>query len=163
MSDPEYFKNHALKLGKLTGNLLSIEMGARLAIVKLDANAASKVFSQLPQVKEGEVVEWNAFTNSDDLRQTLDKYNKYAPLECRLDVNSIVALRDSLAHGRTFGFGNAKHLRLLKFSRKQSAGKVKVEVAQDMTDSWFSEGINMLDKALSKIATALDYEKREIK
>jgi len=163
MSDPEHFQNHALNLGKLTGNLLSIEMGARLAIVKLDAHAASKVFSQLPQVKEGDLVEWNAFTNSDDLRQTLEKYNKHAPLECRLDVSSVVALRDALAHGRTFGFGTAKYLRLLKFSRKQNAGKIAVELAQDMTDSWFSESNQLLEKALSKITNALNYEKREIR
>jgi hypothetical protein len=38
MSRKEHFINHALKLGKIVGNLQTIEMAARLAIVKLDHN-----------------------------------------------------------------------------------------------------------------------------
>ncbi|MCF6257584.1 MAG: hypothetical protein L3J98_05220 [Gammaproteobacteria bacterium] len=161
MSQKDHFENHALKLGKIVGNLQTIEMAARLAIVKHDEYSASKVATQLPQVKEGERVEWNAFTNSNDLRQALEKYNKHAPLECKVHINSIVNLRDALAHGRTFGFGDMKHLRLLKFQRKQDNGKVVVELAQDMNDEWFDMNVEMLGKALNKLTVALDYEKRE--
>jgi hypothetical protein len=73
MSQKDNFEIHALKLGKLVGNLQTIEMAARMAIVKLDEYSASQVATQLPQVKEGGRVEWNAFTNSNDLRQTLEK------------------------------------------------------------------------------------------
>jgi hypothetical protein len=120
MSDREKFENHALMLGKL----LSIEMGARLALVKLDANLKSKVFTRLSHVKKCDQVEYNAFTNKNDLRQTLEQYNKRASNECKVDVTILVNLRDSLAHGRTFGFGNMDCLRILKFSRKQTDGKV---------------------------------------
>lgn len=161
MSQKDHFENHALKLGEIVGNLQTIEMAARLAIVKLDEYSASSVSTQLPQVQEGEQVEWNAFTNSNDLRQTLEKYNKHAPLECRVDVNSIVNLRDALAHGRTFGFGGMKNLRLLKFQRKQDNGKVVVELAQDMNDEWFNLNIEMLGNALNKLTIALDYEKKD--
>ena len=131
MSNKKNFEGHALNLGKLTGNLLSIEMAARIAIVKLDKHSASQVFTELPQVKEGDQVESNAFTNADDLRKTLEKYNKYAPNEYKVDVAFIVGLRDALAHGRTFGFGNIGCLRLLKFKRKKNnKGRVTVEVAQ---------------------------------
>ena len=64
------------------------------------------------------MVELNAFTNGDDLAQTLEKYNKRAPLDYRIDISPIVNLRDTLAHGRMFGYGSMKSLRLLKFSRK---------------------------------------------
>jgi hypothetical protein len=161
MSDKARFESHALKLGKLTGNLQSVEMGARMVIVKLDQWAANQVQTQLPQVRTGDLVELNAFTNEDDLTQTLEKYNKRAPLDCRIDIDSIVSLRDALAHGRTFGFGSVKHLRLLKFSRKTKDGKVLVELAEDMTDEWFREKIRILDQALEKVRKALDYEKRE--
>lgn len=161
MDQKEKFENHALKLGKLVGNLLTIEMASRLAIVKLDEYAASKVFSQLPQVNEGDQVEWNAFTNADDLRQTLEKYNKRAPLKCKVNITAIVNLRDALAHGRTFGFGKMKHLRLLKFNRKQHQGKVSVDLVQDMNDIWFDENIEMLNEAVNKVTISLDYEKRE--
>ena len=73
----------------------------------------------------------------------------------------IVRLCDALAHGRTFGVGSAKHLRLLKFSRKSTNGKVLVELDADMTEQWFSERIGMLNDALEKATKALGYEKRE--
>ena len=43
MDDKARFEQHALNLGKLTGNLQTIEMAARLAIVKLDKAAAQRV------------------------------------------------------------------------------------------------------------------------
>jgi hypothetical protein len=158
MSSKNSFEKHALQLGKIVGNLLTIEMAARLAIVKLDKFTASKVHTQLPQVKEGDLVELNAFTNADDLRQTIEKYNKRASLDCKIDVGAIVNLRDALAHGRVFGFGNMKHLRLLKFSRKQKADEVLVTLAQDMTETWFDTNIVMLNQAITKIRTSLDYQ-----
>lgn len=161
MSDKARFEQHALNLGKLTGNLQTIEMAARLAIVKLDKAAGERIQSQLPQVRVGELIETNAFTNKDDLNQTLEKYNKCAPLDCRVDRKSIVALRDGLAHGRVFGARTMKHLRLLKFSRKATEGRVAVELAIDMTEEWFLENIRRLNEAVAKITKALDYESRE--
>lgn len=162
MSEKEAFESHALNIGKLIGNLQSLEMGARMVIVKLDQWASKQVQTQLPQVRAGDTVELNAFTNGDDLSQTLNKYNKRIPPDFRLDVLPIVRLRDALAHGRTFGFGSMKHLRLLKFSRKTKAGRVHVELAEDMSADWFDENIRMLNDALEKIRGALDYEKREL-
>ena len=162
MNEKKRFESHAFNLGKLVGNLQSLEMGARMVIVKRDRRAAERVQTQLPQVKAGDLVELNAFTNDDDLTQTLEKYNKRTPLDCRIDVVSIVRLRDALGHGRTFGFGSPKHLRLLKFRRRMSTnGRVSVELAEDMTDEWFGTNIRMLNVALDKVTKALDYEKTE--
>ena len=161
MNDKVRFELHALNLGKLLGNLQSLEMGARMVIVKLDQWAAKQVQTQLPQVRTGDLVELNTFTNADDLTHTLEKYNKRVPLDCRIDVEPIVRLRDALAHGRTFGFGSMKHLRLLKFSRKAKEGKVSVELAEDMSDEWFLENILILEQAFERVTRALDYERRE--
>lgn len=155
------FERHALNLGKLIGNLQTIEMAARLAIVKLDKASGDRVQAQLPQVKIDELVELNAFTNKDDLNQTLEKYNKWASLDCRVDRKPIVMLRDALAHGRIFGTGSMKYLRLLKFSQKANDGKVAVVLAVDMTDEWFQESLLLLTQAIAKITKALDYESRE--
>ena len=57
MSDKARFESHALNLGKLTGNLQSLEMGARMVIVKLYQRAANQVQSQLPRVRTGDVME----------------------------------------------------------------------------------------------------------
>jgi hypothetical protein len=163
MTDRRRFEQHALNLGKLLGNLQSLEMAARLATAKLDRQAAEQVQSRLAQVKRGDVVEVNALTNADDLTQTLERFNKRAPKICRVDVAPIVQLRDALAHSRVFGFGSISHLRLLKFSRRQVAtGKVRVELAEDMTPQWFLTNIRLLNQALAKVTEALDYEQREI-
>lgn len=162
MSRKAFYEAHALSLGKLLGNLQSIEMGARLAIVKLDARAAQIVQAQLPTAKVGDDVEVNAFSNNDDLRQTLEKFNKRAPHTCHIDVGPVVDLRDTLAHGRTFGSGPlGSPLRLLKFSRKAQDNRVSIEVAEDMTPEWFQSKITMLERVLDKVRIALDYEKRE--
>jgi hypothetical protein len=130
MSEKERFESHAFNLGKIVGNLQSLEMGARLAMVKMDCKVSDQVQTQLPQVKAGDLVEFNAFTNADDLAQTLEKYNKRVLFDCRIDVKSIVHLRDAIAHGRAFGV-SMKHLRLLKFARKRRAdGKVHVDLAE---------------------------------
>lgn len=161
MDDKARFETHALNFGKLTGNLQMLEMGARMAIVKLDQRAADRVQMQLSQVKAGEMVNLDAFTNGDDLTQTLKKDNKRTPLDCRIEIGPIVNLRDALAHGRTFGYGSMKPLRLLKFSRKTKEGKVLAELALDMTDEWAFENIRILEQALGKIGKALNYEVRE--
>lgn len=137
-------------------------MGARLTIVKLDERAAKQVHAQLPGVKVGESIEVNSFTNSDDLMQTLEKFNKRVPVNCRLDIKPIVNLRDAMAHGRMFGYDSMRNLRLLKFSRKAKDGKVSVELVQDMTNEWFNQSIQLLDSALEKVRIALDYEKYEL-
>lgn len=162
MSNKLRLETHALNLGKLLGNLQMLEMGARLAMVKLDQRQAAQVQMQLGQVQAGDTLELNAFTNGDDLRQTLEKFNKRAPVNCRVDVAGIVGLRDAIAHGRTFGIGPMKHLRLLKFSRRaNSTAVVQVELAEDMTPEWFTRNIEMLTEALARITKALDYEQCE--
>jgi hypothetical protein len=165
MSDLSPFELHALRLGKLLGNLQSIEMGARLFLDKVDVQRASQILISLPQLKEGDWVECSPLTNGQDLRQVLERFNKFAP-EQRIEVDQIVRLRDALAHGRVFGYGSmqvAKSLRLLKFARKENTGKVQVVMVEDMTEKWFDENLEFLKDALEKIRTALNWEKAALK
>jgi hypothetical protein len=166
MNNEKPFEMHALNVGKLVGNLLSLEFLARIAIIKLDTSAAAQVQTQLLQVNEGDWVEVNALTNADDLTRTLENYNKRTPVEYRVEIKPITKLRDALAHGRMFGHGQLKtnaHLRLLKFSRKKQYNKVQVDLVVDMTEKWFNGNIRMLKDASGKIAKAIDYQVAEIK
>ena len=162
MNNRSDFERHALNLGKLVGNLLTIEMAARMVIAKHESKSGVNFATQLPTVKAGDLVDNDAFTNPDDLRQTLRKYNKRAPSEYKVATDEIVDLRDALAHGRSFGFGNMKHLRLLKFSRKKIGEKIKVELVKDMDDEWFSANILLLNTALEKLTKSLNYEQKEL-
>jgi hypothetical protein len=165
MNQAKWFESHALRLGQIVGNLLSLELLARMVIAKSKPDKSGKVNADLARVKEGDWVGVDALTNSDDLNQTLEKYNKRAPSDCRLDVNQIVRLRDALAHGRSFGqgpVGPPAFLRLLKFSRKNRDGKVQVEICVEMTDEWFADSTIMLFDSLRKVARALDYDFRDL-
>ena len=68
-----------------------------MAIVKLDKRTTDQVQSHLPQVKTGNMVELNVLMNGDDLTQTFKKYTKRAALECRIEIEPIVNVRDALA------------------------------------------------------------------
>lgn len=162
MSNRSDFELHALNLGKLVGNLLTIEMAARMFIAKHEAKLNVNFAKQLPTIKADDLVENDAFTNPDDLWQTLSKYNKRAPSEYKVSTDEIVALRDALAHGRAFGFGSKRHLRLIKFSRKKIGGKIKVELVKDMDDEWFAANICLLNTALEKLTNSLNYEQKEL-
>jgi len=146
---------HALSLGKLLGNLQTIETGTRLFLAKAD---------MIPELKKGDWAELTPLTNNLDLRRVLEKYNKAAK-NCRVVIDRIVNLRDALAHGRVFGRGpiqNVHSLRLLKFKRKAEAKKVQVEIAEEMTEGWFKENIEFLLNSLEKIRTALDWDKTDL-
>jgi len=51
MNQKETFEGHALNLGKLVGNLLTLELMALLALVRLKTPHGGPVTTQLPQVK----------------------------------------------------------------------------------------------------------------
>jgi hypothetical protein len=51
----------------------------------------------------------------------------------------------------------------LKFSRKAAKGKYRVELAQDMSETWFAQNIGVLESALQNLTQALGYERREFK
>lgn len=165
MSELSPFELHALRLGKLLGNLQSIEMGARLFLDKADAQRASQIMRSLPELKKGDWVEFSPLTSGHDLRQVLERYNKFAS-DCGVEIDRIIDLRDALAHGRVFGHGpmqTAKSLRLLKFKREMKAEKVQVTMVEDMTEDWFDKTTEFLKDSLEKIRIALDWDKADLK
>ena len=84
MDQAQTFEKHALYLGKIVGNLQSIEMGARITIAKRDAWQSKQAIVPLPTIKLGDWVEVNPLTDINDLRNALERYNKFAPLECKV-------------------------------------------------------------------------------
>jgi hypothetical protein len=160
-----HFDIHALNMGRLVGNLLTLEMAARMAVARLDRQSGGTPAETLIHVRQGDWVRINPFTNLDDLQRTLEKYNKYAPLACRLELGPIVRLRDALAHGRMFGSGPIRpdaSLKLIKFDTKPQNNHVQVSLVVDMTAEWFSENLATLSKGLEKVARAIDYERRDL-
>jgi hypothetical protein len=117
---------------------------------------------QIAKAGAGDLVELNAFTNADGLRETLETYNSQVRSGCAVDVEMVITLRDALAHGRTFGVGGYPRLRLLKFGRKYVDGKVMVEAADTMNEEWFASQNDLVTDAQEKIRRAIDYDRREL-
>lgn len=166
MDDVEVFEQHALRLGKLIGNLQSLECGARMALAGIEGLQVGQRAKAFLQTSEGDWTDVNPLTGPDGLTETLRKYNARVSSECTVDVSRIVRLRDALAHGRVFGAGRysaSRPLKLLKFSKGEKGGRVQVEMAIDMTEEWFKDNTALLLDALRRITKALDYEMLDLR
>jgi len=152
------WRSLAEQLGRTIGNLQAIEMQARMAIAYLDARekeATEK--TQIPQLKKGDLVAVNILTNSWDMRQVLERYNKLAPSH-RVDVDAIVTLRDNLAHGRVFMLGPMyePRMNLIKFSNKNVDGQVSVDEVQMLTPDWMKEKTLWTYGVLNRISRSIN-------
>jgi hypothetical protein len=154
---------HPLCLGKLIGNLLTIELLARLFLH--NSGGQPQNLNELLRVKVEEFVSLSPLTDGRSLREVLEAYNKSAK-NYPVETSRIVDLRDALAHGKVFGSGSIQTvtvLRLLKFKRNNKKDKkVQVTVAEDMTEAWFVDNIKFLEDSAEKIRIALGYGKDKI-
>jgi hypothetical protein len=135
MSDEEYVRH----LGGLISNLLSLEMGIRAALGNLVPRPrdSSQSFFLAPvgtEFSESDV------TSYESLGQLIDRYNSQMRRHGKKEIDeTIVDLRDALAHGRLLGSEpNVSSLRLIKFS-KPKRGRVRVEFNQQLSAAWFTD------------------------
>lgn len=165
MSEMNPLELHTLRLGKLVSNLQMIEMGARLAIASRSDPEAARGNTLLPRLVVGESVGVTALTSPEGLRKTLQDYNAAVPLECKVEIDPIVELRDALAHGRVFGVGPVSRegvLRLVKFDKDVKNGQVRVAMAIEMTETWSVDRIEFLHDQLNKVQRALDWDSTDL-
>jgi hypothetical protein len=161
-------EDHPLLLGKIIGNLISIELSARLVLENQKPGNLKALMNQLAHFKEGDWVDVSPISDPDGLRGVLNQYNasvEAAHPGLKLDTERIVFLRDALAHGRIFGVMDPKagpYLRLLKFDKNKANGKVQVLLRIEMTREWFDETAALLSAAIEKIRKALDWESAEL-
>ena len=130
---------HARHLGGLIGNLQSLEFLLRIALSKLPGARArgvpsgedfylSPVDSLLPE---------NDLTSYDSLGDLISKFNKEMDKQGKLKIDeSLVAIRDALAHGRVSASVSDETLRLLKFDKPQD-GRVRVVFNEELSEEWF--------------------------
>lgn len=142
---------HSGEVGKLIGNLQSLEFLARAAISEFDPTTRSS--QDLSALKPGGTVKPDAFTSFDSLGETLSQYNSRVPAQYHVRPEPIVALRDALAHGRISGAKPTMPLRLLKFGRVKD-GQIPVELSVDMTEGWFEDQMTLLRGAILSIKAA---------
>ncbi len=132
-------EEHARLLGRIIGNLQSLELLLRAYLYAMGDPPhtplhAGKSFDSLAV---GDTVGVNALTDFSSLGELIERYNtRIQTTHPHLVVDdSIVDLRDALAHGRVSAPDPTNDLSLLKFS-KPSGGTTRVTFLQKLTDQW---------------------------
>ncbi len=138
------------EMGKLVGNLQSFEFLLRSCLYSsVGPQDATLNFDQLAV---GDLVPENPLTNYDSLGDLIKKVN--AQLEAagraeRVD-DSLVIVRDALAHGRVTALRPHGPFRLVKFL-KPMKHKVIVAIAIDLSPQWLAEQINKTRQEAKKV------------
>jgi hypothetical protein len=143
------------RTGLILTNLQSLEFALRLFLYEVECarGATQSCTFDLKDLRVGDLVPENAFTNYDTLGHLVDKVNaeiQSRGLADRVD-RSVVELRDALAHGRVSSVQPQGPYRVLKFS-KPHRGRARVSVAQDMTPEWLSGQVRRTYGEVQKVA-----------
>jgi hypothetical protein len=151
--------DHALKLGKLLGNLQSLEAVLRVYLVKIGDKSRPRKTIQHSywNLRVGDVIEVDEFSNYDSLGKLIRKFNDdiRARDTSLLIDRDMVEIRDVLAHGRIAGEReDTVTLKIVKFG-PPSKGKVIVVFSALMDDAWFAQYIPLSHEQIIKVGEAL--------
>ena len=152
--------DHALKLGKLLGNLQSLEALLRVYLLKVGqkSRSAKSIRHSYWNLRVGDVIDEDEFSNYDPLGKLIRKFNKDVKVrdDSLLLDPAVVDIRDLLAHGRVAGEReDTSSLRIVKF-RKPSNGKVIVVASTLMDDEWFARSIPLVAAQIRMVGRALE-------
>ena len=135
---------HACELGKLLGNLQSLELGLRSFLYHQQdpPHSPAAQGSSLLAPLVGDEVPENAFTDWSSLGQLVDRFNaRVSVSDPTLVVDrSVVDLRDMLVHGRLSASSAAPPLRLVKFD-KPVKGRARVTFSAEITLDWLKSSV----------------------
>jgi len=151
-------QQHPLNLGKLLVNFQSLELILRAFLFKIEEISGSPLAKLINfnELREGEEVPENAFTNYDTLKELIEKYNNNPTILAaglRID-KTLVDIRDAIAHGRVSSSTPSSPCRLLKFSRPAN-NRTKVTFSILLTPEWYNEQLPRVQKAAITVAEAL--------
>ena len=151
---------HALAFGSLMGNILSLEFLLRLFLLKNEGNSEDSFpeWGKFHELKEGDSITLNAFTRDKYFSNVVQKYNKDSRIEKRgLAINNtLVDLRNALAHGMISGLNPSPPLRLLHFDFDRKQGIVSVKLNVLLTIQWFNEQIVQVRLAMENVEKAIE-------
>lgn len=142
-------------MGKLKSNLISLETFLRFYILKKEGD--DKNFIEPSCANVGDLVKINAFTNYDTLNELIDRYNRYQSISEKIDSQTIISIRDLLAHGRAYSLKEGSPLIIIKYEREnqQNKGFVKMTHKEILDTKWFNDANTIIHNLLQKIAKEL--------
>lgn len=146
-------EEHARHLGALVSNFQSLEFVLRLLLQKCPSARPYGVpyGTDIYSYPVGAELPENEVTSYDTLGQLIEKYNaEIANLGLAPMDETIVEIRDALAHGRVSAADPGNELRLLKFS-KPVDGRVRVTFNQALSSDWFTAQKKRVYEAMQSV------------
>jgi len=160
MSGLQQIPEHVQWMGMLVVNLQSLEFALRAFLYNDEKgweNDDGPDF--LDDLREGQELEENAFTNFDTLGKLIDKYNnRIRSRSSDLEVDTDIArIRDALAHGRIASRSPSPNqpLRLVKYD-KPVKGVVRVTDYCILTKGWFDQMSELVATNAEKVVQGMD-------
>jgi len=153
--------SHPYNLGLLLSNFQSLEFALRAFLQNLPDAAPLGIPHgvDIYTCPVGTDLPINAFTNYDSLSDLLKKYNaEMRKAGGSLIDESLIDLRDALAHGRVAMRGDNVDHHLVKFSRPVD-NKVRVTFNEEMTTIWFKANVDRVSAAIRSVAHQLGSHK----
>lgn len=151
--------NYQRALGKIIGNLHSVELILRLFLHNVDLKRYGSPPPEvsLDNIQVDNFVQENYFVNYDSLGDLVKKYNDIVASrgmsELRVD-ESTIKLRDAFAHGRVLGSQPSPPLTLYKFGKPSGEHQVKVERITNLTEKELAGYIRRLFDQIKKVEEA---------
>ncbi len=148
------FDEHALWLGTLVANFHSLEFCLRAFLQSLP-NARPIGLpggTDLYAFQEGAKVPESEITSYDTLGRLIKKFNDEMTRRGQSGIDdSLVRVRDAIAHGRVSAPKPNARMQLLKFSVPDN-GYVEVEFSAQMSKEWFREQCTRVREAILVVA-----------
>jgi hypothetical protein len=147
--------HYALALGKLFGNLGSLDVALRAALYA--AHPSPQNAKPFTSLNVGDQVEESWITKHCYLPDLVNSYNqiqdKLGRPEQKID-SGIVDLRNALAHGFVTAPAAGGILTLMKFGKGSARRSLQVTQKVDMTPEWMSQQTVRVRDALFKISNS---------
>jgi hypothetical protein len=138
---------HVLGLGKIVGNLHSLEVAIRVFLCEAHGETI-----QLPAAPSGTVAETHV-TSFASLGGLIKEYNDcLSPAEQahRVDPQA-VTIRDAIAHGRLTSGAKEFPLTLVKFASRNSTGMIPVEFVQVISEQWLEDARKLAKQQIDNV------------
>ena len=152
----EQVENYSLNMGKLVANMQSLEFILRgfLHNREIAKGITPDAKINYNNMRKGNIVPNNAFTNCDTLRDLIHKYNTTPEItSANLAIDeTLVDIRDAIAHGRISSDDITAPMHLLKF-KKPKGDQVEVSFSELMTKEWLKKQVNRFRDAVITVNT----------
>ena len=151
---------HATMVGKLLVSFQCLEYGLRAFLYERrdPPHVPLAPGTDLNTMTFGDVVPENAITRWDSLTHLIKRYNR-AVGDGQLAVDqSLVDVRDALAHGRMAASLSERNFALIKFTRP-FAGRVEVGFRQELSKEWIENQIKRVLAECEKVGRAASLRK----